>query len=100
MYLKDSNGVVLAVNEQFSDNYLSPNGRLKNKYVGSRDVDFWNKDIGSLLWSYDEEVLNNGKFVDAVRVNPIDGKMFRHIAYVRYLGSIKIGLTGYLLPLK
>lgn len=100
MWLKDTQGVMLAVNSAYEKMFLIPNGKTSQDYVGNRDVDVWGPVLGAQYWSHDQKVLHTGQTFDGFETVVLDGVQmnYRIIKYIRYAGRAKIGIAGIAIP--
>ena len=100
MWLKDTQGVMLAVNSAYEKMFLIPNGKTSQDYVGNRDVDVWGPVLGAQYWSHDQKVLYTGQTFDGFETVVLDGveMNYRIIKYIRYAGRAKIGIAGIASP--
>jgi len=63
MWLKDKDGVMLAINEKYVDVFLKPRGYEANDYIGNDDYSVWPHDIASQFITHDLRVLSLGETV-------------------------------------
>lgn len=102
MWLKDSNGIMMALNSEYEETFLIPNGKSKDDYIGKTDFDVWDKTTATIFNNHDKMVFRTGKKFDGVEEVPDingDKHKWRIIKYVRYSGRTKIGIAGIALPL-
>lgn len=100
MWLKDTDGTMLAVNDSYDAIFLKPNGIQKGDYVGHFDADVWPETLAQEYKENDEQVLNTRKVFRGYENVLIDGKKhkWRIIKYPRYAGEIIVGIAGIAIP--
>lgn len=100
MWLKDTDGTMLALNDAYTETFLEPNGISKKDYVGHFDKDVWPLHIAQEYGENDRQVLVTKKVFrgrETVKINDTETQ-WRIIKYPRYAGEIVIGIAGVAIP--
>ncbi len=100
-WLKDTKGVMLAVNAAYEDTFLVPRGFNAVDYIGHTDHAVWPEDIANQYQKHDKMVLRSGKmWHGSEKIPNNDGEVeeWSIIKYVRYSGRTKIGIAGIAIP--
>lgn len=100
MWLKDTKGIMLALNASYEQTFLIPNGKTTSDYIGKTDIDVWGQEIGTQYWKHDQQVLRTGRKFDGKEIVEVDGEKteYRVIKYARFAGRTKIGIAGLAIP--
>lgn len=95
-WLKDTNGVMLAVNKAFEDYFLLPNGKTAGDYLGNNDFHIWPNDVAEKLFANDREVMRRRKPVRTKEIIQINGstETIDVIRYPRFSDRTLIGVAG------
>lgn len=97
MWLKDVNGVMLAVNPAYEKQFLAPRGFYAKDYIGKTDKDIWPADIAKSYMDNDKQVLTTGEVYQGTEYAPdqhgVNHKLLT-IKYPRYAGNFLIGIGG------
>ncbi len=96
-WLKDTNGVMLAINPAYEELFLTPLGLNPSDYIGKTDVEFWGETIGRPYMVKDQQVFRNGKSELCIETVPLPNKettRYLILKYVRTAGNVKIGIAG------
>lgn len=102
MWLKDSNGVMLSVNRAYEETFLRPLGKNASQYIGNKDFDIWPIEIAKQYQKNDNDVLRSGfPWRGTEPVLQADGtsENWYILKYVRYAGTIKLGVAGIAVPI-
>lgn len=96
MWLKDLNGVILALNDEYEKTFLRPNGKSTADCIGKTDTAVWGPQIGAAFHNKHVFVLRTGKVLNGMEKVVIAGEEveFLIVSFVRYAGGIKIGTGG------
>ena len=100
MWLKDENGVMMALNEPYILTFLKPLGKSRDDYIGQDDFAMWPAEVAKQFRKHDKLAEELG-FVDTFEDVPNgngDLIRFRIIKYARYLGNHVIGIAGIAIP--
>lgn len=101
-WLKDPNGIVLAVNRAYELRFLIPRGYTAADYVGHDDFAVWPDEIAREFQEHDRMVFESGvPFVGLEEIEQADGSVAPEVIhkYVRKAGHIKIGISGVAPPM-
>lgn len=95
-WLKDTNGVMLAVNKAFEDYFLLPIGKTAGDYLGNNDFHIWPNDVAERLFANDREVMRRRKPVRHKEIMNLAGHMeeIDVIRYPRFSDRTLIGVAG------
>jgi len=95
-WLKDTNGVMLAVNKAFEDYFLTPIGKTAGDYLGNNDFHVWPTDVAERLFANDREVMRRRKPVRHKEIMKINGhtEEIDVIRYPRFSDRTLIGVAG------
>lgn len=97
-WLKDINGLMVALNEPFEEEFLKPMGKTLTEYIGKTDHDIWPAHIADdklvlkgkqAVWAGDENIVIDGGDVS---------KSYRIIKFKRFAGGVVIGTGGFAIP--
>lgn len=100
MWLKDTDGTMLALNKPYETLILKPIGKTTEDYIGKNDLEFWGDTIGKIYMDNDEWVMENKKVWKGIEPLRIKGKMDEIVVfkYPRYSSKILIGTAGIAVP--
>ncbi len=97
MWLKDTSGIMLFINDEYERLILLPLGKKARDYIGQTDVEFWGKDIGLPLTQNDQKVMRNKRpeklTEEWTGVNDVlhEGRI---VKYPRFSGKTVVGIGG------
>ena len=98
MWLKDTSGVMLFVNNEFERVILQPLNKSAKDYIGYTDTDVWGDEMGDSLNSNDKRVMRNRRVTQFQECwAGADGTIWcgKVIKYPRFLnGKTVIGIGG------
>jgi hypothetical protein len=104
MWLKDTKGVMLFLNEEYERLILHPSGKTSKEYIGHTDFDVWPKEVARLFTSNDKEVMRKKKPVEFVETwagqNDVvfEGRLLK---FPRFLNrNTVIGIGGIIMEIK
>ena len=100
MWLKDTDGTMLALNGAYEEMFLIPNGLKMQDYIGKTDYDIWPEEIAKQYRAHDSKVYKSGKTFKGPERVVVNGEdvPITVIKYVRYSGNLKIGIAGIAIP--
>lgn len=103
-WLKDVNGVMVALNDHYEEEFLLPMGKNMTQYIGKTDYDIWPLDVATEFNNHDKLVLKSKSPVWTGEENiVVDGvnnsKSYRVIKFKRFAGGMVIGSGGFAIPL-
>lgn len=101
MWLKDTAGVMLALNSAYEREFLRPLGKKQSDYVGKTDLEVWGPDIAREYGANDGEVQATRKmWLGTETVPQKDGTVAKYaiMKYPRMEGSYLIGIAGIAIP--
>lgn len=94
-WIKDTSGVMLYANDAYINEYLIPNNKHYEDYVGKTDAQFWGIELGEMYLGNDKRIMKKGMSVVNEYVyingNRIDLVV---IKYPITLGKVIIGVAG------
>lgn len=95
-WLKDTNGVMLALNKAYEDYFLTPISKSSADYIGANDYQIWPADIADNLFANDREVMRLRKPIRRKEIMKVNGhtQEIEVIRYPRYSGRTLIGIAG------
>lgn len=96
-WLKDTNGVMLALNPAYEELFLRPLELNPSDYIGKTDIEFWGEKVGKQFMNKDQQVFRQGKSELVIEHIPLpNGEFARYLIlkYVRMAGNVKIGIAG------
>lgn len=100
MWLKDTTGKMLSLNQAYEDVFLFPLGKTRKDYIGNYDEDIWGEQIAEIFRSNDIIVTSQKSFVEISNEdlkNPLlNGWTF--YKYPVYSHGQFIGIAGLGLP--
>lgn len=105
IWLKDTNGVMLYLNDEYERRILQPIGLTKEDYIGRTDFDVWDKHIAQNFVNNDLEVMRRKKPVefDEEWSSGSQGFIGKLIKYPRFMNSgsrTVIGIGGTIIDIK
>lgn len=99
-WLKDRNGVMLALNAEYERIFLAPSGLSEQDYLGKTDFDIWPEVYAKKYKAIDQVVLQTKRVwmgEEWVIVND-SAQKWRIIKYPRYSGTVLVGVGGIAIP--
>jgi hypothetical protein len=104
-WLKDRNGIVLAVNESYEEEFLKPIGKTMMDYIGKSDYDMWSKEVADQYTLHDTQLLRGKENVwmgeEMILLNDQDeSEHYRIVKFKRWLGNTVIGLGGFAIRIR
>jgi len=104
MWLKDTKGTMLFLNEEYSRILLNPIGKTTGDYIGFTDFDVWDKATAKAFVSHDKEVMRKRKSVQFKETwRGANGTLYEGsvLKYPRFLNNKTIiGIGGIILEIK
>ena len=97
VWLKDTDGKMLFLNEEYEKAILQPLGKTRNDYIGKTDIEVWGDDIGSNFLEHDKQIIRGRRSIQFEEVWPGANEVFytgKVIKYPRFLGRTVIGIGG------
>ncbi|MEQ8548753.1 MAG: PAS domain-containing protein [Cyclobacteriaceae bacterium] len=98
MWLKDTDGTMLALNPAYESVFLHPNGFTKEQYLGFNDTMIWPHEIANEFRANDLWVMNNKKVFRGMEKipDPLTKELINwHVVkYPRYASGVIIGIGG------
>ena len=104
-WMKDNNGVMLHINDEYESLFLKPRGDTKLAYKGKTDVEYWGETIGRAYHSNDMKIIT-GSVEFFMGIEPIFignsnvSKKYLIIKYPRFLGKTRVGIAGMAIPME
>ena len=104
MWMKDIDGKVLYVNQDYENSFLRPMGKTISDYLNHTDYDVWPKEIADEFNRNDKAVVKSRKkyWVGTepiiVAGNDISDE-WKIIKYVRFAGKVPLGISGVAVPI-
>lgn len=103
-WLKDINGVMIALNDPYEEEFLKPMGKTLTQYIGKTDYDIWPTHIAEEYSRHDKLVLKGKQSVwtgdENIMVDGVDNsKSYRIIKFKRFAGGVVIGTGGFAIPI-
>lgn len=103
-WLKDINGVMIALNDHYEEEFLIPMGKTMTQYIGKTDFDIWPTDVAEEYASHDKLVLKSKSPVwtgeESIVVDGINNsKSYSVIRFKRFAGGMVIGSGGFAIPI-
>lgn len=103
-WLKDSNGIMLSVNDAYQEIFLEPMGLTKDDYMGKSDFDVWDQETAKAFRDNDNLVKRRKKFIRTkekiTRKDADFSEDWEVVKYPRFLGRVFIGIAGIAFPSK
>ena len=106
IWLKDTQGIMLFVNEEYERALLQPINKTSEDYIGFTDSNVWSKKIAKQFQSHDKEVMRKKVSVEFTETwEGNNGITFegRVLKYPRFMGGARktvIGIGGIILDIK
>lgn len=104
IWLKDTNGVMLFLNEEYERLLLNPIGKTSEDYIGHKDKDVWGEATGKIFTDNDKKVMREKKPIEFTeKWIGLNGVEFegRLIKYPRFLNNrTVIGIGGLIMEIK
>ena len=96
MWLKDTKGTMLFLNDEYEKALLHPNDKTRNQYIGKTDYAVWDKDTADRFMQHDREVMQTKKaavFTETWTTagHNVEGTV---VKYPRFLNRTVIGVGG------
>lgn len=101
MWLKDKEGIMLAVNRAYETEFLKPIGKQISDYVGHKDHDIWPDEIADAFVVNDGVVIAKKEVwigVEMIMDQNGDFNPYGIMKYPRMEGSFLIGIAGIAIP--
>ena len=103
-WLKDINGVMIALNDPYEEEFLKPMGKSLNQYIGKTEFDIWPAHLAEEYSRHDKLVLKGKQAVwtgdEHIVVDGVDNtKSYRIIKFKRFAGGMVIGTGGFAIPI-
>lgn len=103
-WLNDINGVIIAMNDPFEEEFLLPSGKTISQSIGKTYYDIWPKDLAESYSRHDKIVLKGKQAVwtgdENIVVDGVDNsKSYRIIKFKRFAGGVVIGTGGFAIPI-
>lgn len=103
-WLNDINGVIIAMNDPFEEEFLLPSGKTISQSIGKTYYDIWPKDLAESYSRHDKIVLKGKHLVwtgdEHIAVDGVDeSKNYRIIRFKRFAGGVVIGTGGFAIPI-
>lgn len=95
-WVKSKDGIMLSFNNLYTQEFITPNGKREEQYIGHSDVDFWGEKIGNEYWENDREVIRLKRPIHVVEtVQTLTGsKLWEVYKYPIYSNRTIIGVGG------
>jgi len=106
IWLKDTQGVMLFVNEEYERSILHPMNKTSEDYIGFTDSNVWSKKVSKQFQAHDKEVMRKKTSVQFTETwEGGNGVTFegRVLKYPRFMGDARktvIGIGGIVLDIK
>lgn len=103
IWLKDTNGKMLAVNEEYETKILSIRGLKATDYVGKTDFEVWPKETAEEFIAHDRKVARLKRKIEFTENwKDDDGNLYEGevIKYPRFVGNTVIGIGGVIKTIK
>lgn len=106
IWLKDTQGVMLFVNEEYERSILHPMNKTSEDYIGFTDSNVWSKKVSKQFQVHDKEVMRKKTSVQFTETwEGGNGVTFegRVLKYPRFMGDARktvIGIGGIVLDIK
>jgi hypothetical protein len=103
MWLKDSYGTMLSLNDAYERAFLSPKGYARIDYIGNSDDHIWGDKIGGVFRENDIKAISSGG--EAIRIPEEDLtdpllKKWNFVKYPKYVDGVLVGVGGIATPIK
>lgn len=103
-WLKDLNGVMLSLNPAYERDFLKPYGVNSSDYIGKMDEEIWDEATAAAFRENDRRALTSpfkwwAGYETVVTKTGHSLGVFLIFKYVRYSGTIPIGIAGLALPI-
>lgn len=103
-WLKDINGVMIALNDPYEEEFLKPMGKTLTQYIGKTDYDIWPLQVAEEYSRHDKLVLKGKQAVwtgdENIMIDGVDNsKSYRIIKFKRFAGGVVIGTGGFAIPI-
>lgn len=102
IWLKDTSGVMLMLNDAYERLLLTPIGKTREDYINKTDYDMWSQEIAREYIRTDQQVIHSGRmyekmepFVDSFG-KPTKVRVIKCPVYA--VSSIVVGVLGILIP--
>lgn len=102
MWLKDTTGKMLSLNQAYEDAFLIPLGKTRKDYVGHYDEDIWGEEIADVFRSNDLIATSTKQFVELdneALIHPLL-QGWKFYKYPVYSQGTFVGIAGFGLPNK
>lgn len=97
IWLKDTEGKMLFLNDEYEKAILNPSGKTKQDYIGKKDVDVWGEKVGNSFYNNDREVMRKRHSIEFIEEwEGLNGDFYKGkvIKYPRFLNRTVIGIGG------
>lgn len=103
-WLKDLNGVMLSLNPSYERDFLKPYGMSSADYIGKLDEDIWDAATATAFRDNDRLALTSpckwwAGYETVVTKGGENLGVFLIFKYIRFSGTIPIGIAGLALPI-
>lgn len=99
-WVKDINGKMVELSDEYERVYLIPNGLKREDYIGKTDIEMWGEKIGRMYMAADNEVIQRGATVKVYEIVDINGDTIkvRSEKSPIIFGEIVWGTMGFCIP--
>lgn len=103
MWIKDTSGMMMSLNESYETAFLIPNGFERDDYIGNRDIDIWGREQAKKFRENDKIVKDANELImvdegQNDKDSPFYGwQLFK---YPKFSDGVLIGIGGIALPTK
>lgn len=97
IWLKDTEGKMLFLNDEYEKAVLNPSNKTRADYLGKKDIEVWGQEVGSKFYNNDKEVMRKKHSVQFIEQWEGDNGVVyegRVIKYPRFLNRTVIGIGG------
>lgn len=102
MWVKDTNGTMLALNDEYERAFLMPKGKRREDYIGRKDDDLWGAELAKQFRSDDRLAIAQDEPI--VILEPIqigedeDLRFYNIIKYPNKIGDLVVTVGGIAFP--
>lgn len=101
IWLKDRNGIMLALNPEYEKLFLVPIGKNREDYLYNSDYDIWPEDVAAEYVKNDQYVMRTKETwrgLETIVDHQGERSKWQIIKYPRKAGGVIIGIAGIAIP--
>lgn len=101
MWVKDTNGIMLSLNDAYEQTFLKPLGKTRNDYIGKTDTEVWGEEIAKEFRINDNIAALSDEPISVFENVNIGNGIFKEYNIIKYrnkIADLVISIAGIALP--